>query len=339
VTSHGHLRAAADAELQGVRLRALHEAATTLSTRYREGAAAVRARPFTDLERLAYLAVRMPATYAAIGVVTAQAAHATDPGVVRTLLDLGSGAGAALWAAADAWPALERATLIDADADMLALGARVWARHPRAHAIAIDSHRVRLDGGFALPSADIVTISYLLGELDPAAARELVRRAVDAARTAVLIVEPGTPAGYRTVIEARTRSIDMGAHIVAPCPHEAPCPLTGADWCHFAVRLERSRVHRQLKEADLAWEDEKFSYLIATPGTTNDVRREGRAAEGRILRRPLIEKGRIALRVCGRDGLVDVAVTRRDPAWRAARHARWGGEWPVREDADMVETP
>jgi ribosomal protein RSM22 (predicted rRNA methylase) len=332
-TTETWLRAATDAELQGVRLRALHEAATGLSARYRDGAERAATRALSDLERLAYLAVRMPATYAAVDAATVKAARALGARAeVRTLLDLGSGAGAALWAAADAWPALDRATLIDADAGMLALGARIWARHPRAHDLVIDSRRARLDRGFALPPADIVTISYLLGELEPAAAHDLVGRAFEAARHAVLLIEPGTPAGYRGIIEARTRLLDAGAHILAPCPHEAACPLTGADWCHFAVRLERSRVHRQLKDAELAWEDEKFSYLIA-----------GRAASGstagRILRRPRIEKGRIALRVCGPEGLADVAITRRDPSWRAARHARWGGEWPARDADDSMETP
>jgi ribosomal protein RSM22 (predicted rRNA methylase) len=281
--------------------------------------------------------VRMPATHAAIGVVTAQGARALEQrgvrsGDVRTLLDLGSGVGAALWAAADAWPTLQQATLIDADPEMLALGERIWRRRARAHDIAIDPHRARLDGGFALPAADIVTISYLLGELLPAAARDLVRRAFDAARHAVLIVEPGTPAGYRGIIDARTRLLEGGAHLLAPCPHEAACPLTGDDWCHFAVRLERSRIHRQLKDADLAWEDEKFSYLVAS--------RAARVSTvGRILRRPHIEKGRIALRVCAPDGVADLAVTRREASWRAARHARWGGEWPVTEPDEAAETP
>jgi ribosomal protein RSM22 (predicted rRNA methylase) len=324
------LRAAIDAELQGVRLRALHDASEALSARYRDGAP-TGARAMSELERLAYLTVRMPATYAAIGTVLDETCRALAPTEVRTLLDLGSGAGAALWAAADAWPTLARATLVDADEELLALGARVWRAHPQSAGVRVDPRRGRLDrlagegesGGEALrlSSADLVTISYVLGELEPAAAGELVRQAFNAARLALVIVEPGTPRGYAQVIEARTRLLELGARIAAPCPHADPCPLTGDDWCHFAVRLERSRAHRQLKGAELAWEDEKLSYLVV-------VRGDVQPAEGRILRRPLIDKGRISLRVCTPEGIVDTAVTRRDAGmWRAARHARWGGVW------------
>lgn len=334
------LRSAIDTALQGVRLRALHEASEALSARYRDltAASAPRTvsapRPMNETERLAYLTVRMPATYAAVGAVLEQARQSLPGADVRSLLDLGAGAGAALWAAADTWPALSHATLIDADADLLALGERVWRDHPRSGAVRVDTRRARLDGlgdpprgtGASSepmwPEADLVTLSYVLGELGPAAAATLVRAAFEAARGALVIVEPGTPRGYRQVIDARTRLIELGARVAAPCPHGGPCPLTGDDWCHFAVRLERSRAHRQIKQADLSWEDEKFSCLVVTRG-------EAQPAAGRILRRPLIDKGRIALRVCGPEGVTDTIVTRRDPeAWRSARHAQWGLAWP-----------
>jgi ribosomal protein RSM22 (predicted rRNA methylase) len=328
-----HLRAAIDAELQGVRLRALHEASEALSARYRDGTHVAAARPLSELERLAYLTVRMPATYAAAAAVLNQAGRALPTADVRSLLDLGAGAGAALWAAIETWPSLSRATLLDADEGLLALGARVWRQHPASEGVQVDFRRARLDrlsseqaaGADALPhaAADVVTISYVLGELDPAAAGALVSRAFEAARVALVIVEPGTPRGYRHVIDARTRLLELGARIAGPCPHAAPCPLTGDDWCHFAVRLERSRAHRQLKGAELAWEDEKLSYLVAARGETQPV-------AGRILRRPHIDKGRIGLRVCTPEGVEETAVTRRDPlAWRAARRAQWGGEWPA----------
>jgi ribosomal protein RSM22 (predicted rRNA methylase) len=326
-----HLRAAIESELQGVRLRALHEASDALSARYRDAGHTAAARPMSALERLAYLTVRMPATCAAMAFVLDEARRALPSAGVQSLLDLGSGTGAALWAAADAWPLLARATLVDADEALLALGARVWREHPRSAGVLVDTRVARLDRLQSQGSspadrpvfgaADVVTISYLLGELDAASAATLVRRAFDATRGALVIVEPGTPRGYRQMIAARTQLIELGAAIAAPCPHAAPCPLTGDDWCHFAVRLERSRAHRQLKGAELAWEDEKLSYLVA-------VRDEVQPAAGRILRRPLIDKGRISLRVCTPEGIVDTAVTRRHAApWRAARHARWGGAW------------
>jgi ribosomal protein RSM22 (predicted rRNA methylase) len=34
----------------------------------------------------------------------------------------------------------------------------------------------------------------------------------------------------------------FGAHVVAPCPHDGRCPLSGPGakaWCHFGTRFQR----------------------------------------------------------------------------------------------------
>jgi len=63
----------------------------------------------------------------------------------------------------------------------------------------------------------------------------------------LLIVEPGTPAGYKNITEARRVLVESGAHIAAPCTHENTCPMEGNDWCHFTCRISRSRLHRLMK--------------------------------------------------------------------------------------------
>lgn len=124
----------------------------------------------------------------------------------------------------------------------------------------------------------------MLNELTAADRAALVDAAAGAAR-AVLIVEAGTPAGYARVIEARDRLIAAGFRVAAPCPHSAACPIVpGTDWCHFAARVSRSSLHRQVKSGSLAYEDEKFSYVAATrlppnppPPGWSGVRRSARA--------------------------------------------------------------
>jgi hypothetical protein len=78
-------------------------------------------------------------------------------------------------------------------------------------------------------------------------------------------VEPGTPKGYQNILKARELLIHHQAHIVAPCPGPVPCPFAGTTrWCHFGVRLPRPKWLRLLKEAELGYEDETFSFLMVS---------------------------------------------------------------------------
>ena len=112
--------------------------------------------------------------------------------------------------------------------------------------------------------ADLVVASYMIGEIGDAERRTLVDLMWAKTRDTLLIVEPGTPAGYGRIIAAREQLIASGAHVAAPCPHDGKCPLAPPDWCHFTQRLPRSRAHKQIKEADVPFEDEKFSYVALT---------------------------------------------------------------------------
>ena len=172
------------------------------------------------------------------------------------------------------------------------------------------------------PEADLVTLSYVLGEL-PDATRDDVVRWLAAKAGAVALIEPGTPAGYERIRAARARLIELGLHVVAPCPHDGGCPIEpGADWCHFATRLPRSGLHRRLKAATLGFEDEKFAYVVAS-------REAPQRPDARIIRHPKKHKGWVALDLCTTDGLKPgVAVSKKQgPRYRAARDAEWGDGW------------
>lgn len=323
------LREAIGAATEGVAGGDLVRAAEALSRRYRDGAD----RPqgpgrLTPIERLAYATVRLPATAAALdAVLGALVRHAgVSP---STILDLGAGPATALWPAASRWPLLERVTLVDRDPEMLRLGLQLW-RH--AHPGGAGPEIVTRAGDLvsAAGDADVVIAAYAIGELDDASAARAVDRALAQAGRAVVLVEPGTPAGFARIRAARDWLLARGARIVAPCPHGRPCPMTGGDWCHFAVRLDRSRAHRQAKHGALGWEDEKFAYVIAEPGTAAG----SRPASARVLRRPVRGTGHVRLVLCTPAGLEDAVVTRRDDAYRAARDVDWGEEWPQDTGSD-----
>src|SRR6202011_2337019 len=110
-------------------------------------------------------------------------------------------------------------------------------------------------------AADLVVASYLIGEISDAERKALGELMWTKTRDTLLIVEPGTPAGYARILALRAQLIASGAHVAAPCPHNDKCPLQAPDWCHFTQRLPRSRAHQQIKGVELPFEDEKFIYV------------------------------------------------------------------------------
>jgi ribosomal protein RSM22 (predicted rRNA methylase) len=90
------------------------------------------------------------------------------------------------------------------------------------------------------------------------------------------------------------------------------------DWCHFSVRLSRSRDHMHAKKAAVPFEDEKFSYVIAS--------RQPMALEGsRILAPPVETKAEINLKLCAEIGLTLHGIARRDKAaYKRVRKLEWG---------------
>ena len=200
---------------------------------------------------------------------------------------------------AEAWEdEAPRTTVLDWAEPALALGRELAAASGAPMLRAAQWQRARISAELRLESSDLVTVSYVLKELT-----EEDRAAVvaEAARTAqaVVIVEPGTPDGYDRIIEARDRLIEAGLTVAAPCPHSAACPIVpGEDWCHFAARVSRSSLHRQVKGGSLPYEDEKFSYVAAT-------RFPVRPAPSRVVRKPQIRKGLVLLDLCTADDGLD----------------------------------
>lgn len=311
------LRSAVDAELAGVPLAELRAAAALLSQRYRAELRDGRLHMASSLAVKAYLAARLPATYAAVRTSLAMIADVMPDFAPLSLLDVGAGPGTALWAARDCWPSIGQARMLEASAPALMAG----------RALAQALHGVACDwvGGDAARdldarhTADLVMLCYVLDELEPAALAPLVERLWARTGRLLVLVEPGTPAGWRRILTARSQLVAAGAHLVAPCAHAASCPIQAPDWCHFARRVARSRVHRLAKEGDVPFEDEKFIFIAAS-------RTPPEARPARVLARPRPGKAWIDLKLCNPDGSAGPkTVRKRDgDAYRAARRLDWG---------------
>lgn len=313
------LRAALERASAGASTVAVTAAVERLSGRYRTVAAADAPILSSPTDVLAYAVYRMPATYAAVRLALE---HGVDAGLgrVESLVDLGGGTGASVWAAAEVLPDLARATVLEQVAAAHALGRTLAG----GVVPATDWRTWRL--GEPVPSADLVTISYVLSELSSAQQQRVVDDAMGAAGRAVLVVEPGTPDGHRRVLAARSALIDAGWQVLAPCPHALGCPLAVDDWCHFAARVNRSALHRKVKGGELSHEDEKFSYVLAVRPTDGEV--GTRAA--RVVRHPVKRKGLVELRLCRPDGTAgrEIVSKRQGPAYKQARDVSWGDAWP-----------
>lgn len=318
------LARALDAALDHVPAGRLAPVVDRLITDYRGGSGGVGTAPIlrTADDAAAYAAYRMPATYAAVHDGLSRAADQVPDLRPRTQLDVGGGTGAAVWAAARIWPALREATVLEGSEPVLALGRRLAAGADGDAVRSARWERALLGGTGSLPAADLVTVSYLLGELSEPVRAALVAQATRDA-TAVAVFEPGTPAGYGRVVTARAQLLEAGMTVVAPCPHDRACPIGAGDWCHLAARVNRSSRHRVLKGGTLGHEDEKFSYVVAVRGGPAH-------APNRVLRHPARRKGLVTLRLCtGEGGLADRPVPRsRRDLYRAARDTGWGDAWP-----------
>ncbi len=314
------MREAVEAALEGVPLDDLRKASDRLTARYRSETRDGALHLADDLAARAYLAVRMPATYAAIRASFAAAAQLRPDFAPRTVLDVGAGPGTALFAARDCWPGIADAELVEASPAIRLWGERLLPllalQHVRwtARDVTRDSAKDKVE-----PPHDLVVLAYLLDELPPGALAPLIERLWDVTAGMLIAVEPGTPAGWSRILQVRERLLGLGAHIAAPCPHALACPVAAPDWCHFSRRVARSRMHRRIKSADVPWEDEKFIYLAAS-------RQPAPPPEARVIARPQIRGGTVTVTLCNRDGTRTQPLLSRRDGMRYAQSRRldWG---------------
>lgn len=321
------LRAAIDRELEGVPLRDLTMAAERLSQRYRAEIRDGRLHIDDGLAARAYLTTRLPATFAAIAASLAALAEILPGFHPRSVLDIGAGPGTATWAAASTWESVAEAVLVEASPAIREIGTRLAGALPLRCAWQAES---LADGLRQCPGSDLVVMAYVLDELEPARRAAVIARLWELAAGAVLIVEPGTTEGWKRILAARDQLLAGGAQILAPCPHDRPCPLSPPDWCHFAARVARSRLHRVAKAGTVPWEDEKFIYLAASRGAPA-------APLARILAPPQHGKAGVRVKLCHPSGaLAERNVAKRDGViFKAVRKLGWGDRFP---DEDRPET-
>jgi ribosomal protein RSM22 (predicted rRNA methylase) len=310
------IRTAIEALLDGTPIHTLAHDYQSISERYRREVNAPSLQIATLTEALAYAAVRLPATYGAVASVCSQVKLSLPDFTPRTLLDLGAGPGTACLAAFHAWPeTLVEADLIEPNTHLRSVSEKLLATlSMQVTHQAWSLAQTRLD-----TTRDLVMASYVLNEISAIDLKAELSRLWQATGGVLVLIEPGTPLGFEIVLKARSILLELGAFIAAPCPHHTACPLSASErWCHFSTRIERSALHRKIKDqATLAYEDEKFSYIVASRTAPIQL-------GSRLLGHPHGTKI-IDLELCQPDGTETVKrLSKRDPDYKKARKLKWG---------------
>lgn len=316
------IRQAVAAALEGASLADLQRAAQRLSERYRAETRDGRQHLSDKMAALAYLAARMPATYAAVRASLDAVIEIRPDFAPTTILDVGAGPGTGTFAAHDCWPGIVDATLIENSAAIRAVGHDLLAASgiERAQWLTQDLTALSVQN----KTYDLVLLAYVLDELAPQAVHSLIGRLWQSTADMLVVIEPGTPAGWSRILSVRDQLVAAGAHLIAPCPHTSACPLASPDWCHFSRRVARSRLHRQVKAGEVPWEDEKFIYIAAS-------RHAGPHPQARVIAPPIVRGGTVSLKLCENKGTSAMRLwSRRDgAAFRHARRLAWGDViWP-----------
>jgi ribosomal protein RSM22 (predicted rRNA methylase) len=295
----------------------LSQAREELSERYRNRSLDKQFMT-SEAHRNSYLVSRLPATFAVVHRVLNEIKTQSPNTPINSLLDLGAGPGTAMWAAQEIFSELHQINLIEFDSHLIKIGQRLASKSTISCLEKAKWHQGNLENDLELPKSDIITLSYCIGELKESAWLPLLERCWRATGQFLVIIEPGTPMGFERIRQFRSALLAKGAHLLAPCPHANVCPMSKGDWCHFSARVQRSALHRQIKEGALGHEDEKFSYLIFS-------KVKHPHCSDRVLRHPIKRSGHILFTLCTESGLNQKTISKKTPEpYKTAKEVNWG---------------
>lgn len=276
------------------------EQAQNVSKKYRENTGKGNKIITSNSEAIAYAISRMPATYCAVYSSLSQTLKKYK-NEIKTVYDIGAGTGSATWAIQELLQP-QKITCLEYEKEMLKIGERLMKKTETK----ASWEQFDITKDCFQEKADLVISSYMLNELEESSRKNAIQKMWEATSGLLLLIEPGTPKGFKHILEAREILLQQNANIVAPCTHNGKCEISQDDWCSFYVRVARSGIHRQAKNGTLGYEDEKFSYIAVSrePAFEN--------GQARILRHPQIGQGHVKVKVCTQNGIQEKTFTKKD---------------------------
>ena len=291
-------------EIEKIMTRTKHiniiEDAQRISEKYRANDGKGKKMVTQNNEALAYAISRMPSTYCAVTSVMSSIMKSYNR-KIENVLDIGAGTGAATWAIANMLEP-EKIICLERENAMRDIGAKLMKQHiANAEWKEFDLVTDEIEG-----KTDLVITSYVINELNELDRKKAILKMWEATNDLLVIIEPGTPEGFKHILEAREDLLKDGANIIAPCICNGKCPINpNEDWCSFYVRVSRSGIHRQAKKGELGYEDEKFSYIAFSKLPVN-------TKGARILRHPQINSGYVKVKLCTNNGIEEKTFSKKD---------------------------
>ncbi|KAF7307293.1 3-methyl-2-oxobutanoate hydroxymethyltransferase [Mycena indigotica] len=280
----------------------------------------------------AFASVALPAHFSVITAVLAHLKRRLEPEWrVERIIDWGAATGSGLWSSAYAFqephtPSSQRDVVnrtisnttlrqyigIDKREGLVTVGKRLLRD--------VDTGPLRVSWRKALRDDDIVPRSeghytvalsaFMLTSLPTNVARKaLIKEMWSSGAHVLVIIDHNTKEGFEAIAQARDYVLTSGdkefndpemdgwdirgSHVVAPCPHDRPCPLYYPGdiklVCGFSQRLQRPSFVRRTKHSGKGHEDMGYSYVVlrrghrpANPDTHfGRVGRVGQSALGR----------------------------------------------------------
>lgn len=240
---------------------------------------------------LAYAITRMPATFSSISSALEYVLEFIE-GDITSVLDLGSGTGSSLLACSFLLKNHPFLTAVEKEKEMIELSKYLLEEYDSKEYLNLDMvNEYPTD-----KKSDLVIASYSLNELNKEQRTKTLDNIWLSANKYILIVEPGTPNASKEIKEIRQYFIDKGGYVIAPCPHCNKCMIEESDWCHFSSRVQRSKLHKLIKQVDSPFEDEKYSYIAISKMPCN-------RCSSRVMRHPIETNGKVTLTVCDNTGV------------------------------------
>jgi ribosomal protein RSM22 (predicted rRNA methylase) len=303
-------------------LEQLQSAYSRLESDYRENNVVAPIDDFATA--LSYVAVRMSPIYSVLHLIFSELRNdLLESAQPNSVLDVGSGPGTALFAACSVWEGLTRLVGVERQATLISVARALVQQFQKAGELVLPFDNLSwectpVNSWVSGEQADLSVASYMLGELSDGDVLACIDAIWKRTKRYFVIVEPGTMRGFARLARVRRHLISRGAHIVAPCGGNWECQ---AEWCHFSDRVTRTRLHQSIKEATLGYEDEHYSYLVASHEILP-------FAGARIVGRVRSNKFQTVVPVCSEGGaLCNITFAKRTHSkeFREARRWHWGG--------------